>query len=87
MVDVTFTAASRPVRRAAIAMPGSMGGIRGLWCRMGLLAMLDRDTGYEFRYNNREALGCNDGDRSVNAMKGIAGKRLTYRRIDERAEA
>jgi len=34
---------------------------------------------FEFRYNNREALGCNDKDRSVEAMKGIVGKRLTYK--------
>lgn len=33
---------------------------------------------YEFRYNNREALGCNDSDRSVAALQGIIGKRLTY---------
>lgn len=34
---------------------------------------------YEFRYNNREKLGCNDADRSTEAMKGIIGKRLTYK--------
>lgn len=33
---------------------------------------------FEFRYNNRAALGCNDTDRSVTALKGIVGKRLTY---------
>lgn len=33
---------------------------------------------FEFRYNNREKLGCNDQDRSVAAIKGIVGKRLTY---------
>lgn len=33
---------------------------------------------FEFRYNNREALGCNDGDRSRAALGGIVGKRLTY---------
>lgn len=34
---------------------------------------------FEFRYNNREALGCNDRDRSQAALRGITGKRLTYR--------
>ncbi len=34
---------------------------------------------FEFRYNNREALGCNDNGRSVAAIKGMVGKRLTYR--------
>jgi transposase-like protein len=33
---------------------------------------------FEFRYNNREALGCNDGDRSRQALLGVVGKRLTY---------
>lgn len=34
---------------------------------------------FDFRYNNRIALGVNDGERAVLAIKGIAGKRLTYR--------
>lgn len=33
---------------------------------------------FEFRYNNRVALGFNDVDRSGNALRGIVGKRLTY---------
>lgn len=37
---------------------------------------------FEFRYNNREALGCNDRDRTVASLQGIVGKRLTYRRAD-----
>lgn len=37
---------------------------------------------FEFRYNYREKLGCNDRDRSVAALNGISGKRLTYRRFD-----
>ncbi len=38
---------------------------------------------FTFRHNNRIALGINDMDRRDNALEGIAGKRLTYRRIDE----
>jgi transposase-like protein len=34
---------------------------------------------FEFRYNNRSGLGINDGERTALAMKGIEGKRLTYR--------
>jgi hypothetical protein len=34
---------------------------------------------FDFRYSNRVALGINDGERAVLAMKGIEGKRLTYR--------
>jgi transposase-like protein len=37
---------------------------------------------FDFRYSNRAALGFNDTDRSVEAMKGIVGKRLTYARPD-----
>ena len=36
---------------------------------------------FSFRYNTRTALGFNDTDRANLALKGIAGKRLTYRRI------
>jgi transposase-like protein len=34
---------------------------------------------FDFRYSNRVALGINDGERAALAMKGIEGKRLTYR--------
>ena len=35
---------------------------------------------FDFRYNNRTALGVTDEQRTKNALKAIAGKRLTYRR-------
>jgi transposase-like protein len=34
---------------------------------------------FDFRYNNRSGLGVEDGERAANALKGIEGKRLTYR--------
>lgn len=34
---------------------------------------------FDFRYNNRVALGVNDLDRANNALRGVVGKRLTYR--------
>jgi hypothetical protein len=37
---------------------------------------------FEFRYNNRTALGVEDGERSRQALRGLIGKRLTYRRFD-----
>jgi hypothetical protein len=37
---------------------------------------------FDFRYSNRVALGVNDGERADLAIKGAAGKRLTYRRPD-----
>jgi transposase-like protein len=39
-------------------------------------------TEFEFRHNNRSGLGITDGERTALAMKGIEGKRLTYRPID-----
>jgi transposase-like protein len=35
---------------------------------------------FDFRYNNRVALGINDERRAQKALQGITGKRLTYRR-------
>lgn len=34
---------------------------------------------FDFRHNYRIALGCTDAERAALAVKGIAGKRLTYR--------
>jgi transposase-like protein len=34
---------------------------------------------FDFRYSNRVKLGCNDVMRAERALKGIVGKRLTYR--------
>lgn len=42
---------------------------------------------FDFRYSNRAKLGVSDKARAEKALKGIVGKRLTYRRINERAEA
>lgn len=40
---------------------------------------------FTFRYNNRSSLGIEDAERADNALKGISGKRLTYRRINSQA--
>lgn len=37
-------------------------------------------TEFDFRYNHREKLGIDDKMRAAAALKGISGKRLTYRR-------
>ncbi len=37
---------------------------------------------FDFRYNEREGLGVTDDERAVKALKGISGKRLTYRRTN-----
>src|SRR4051794_38083554 len=40
---------------------------------------------FDFRYNERIALGINDRQRMEKSISGIVGKRLTYRRIGDRA--
>ncbi len=42
---------------------------------------------FDFRYSNRIALGVNDTMRTNEALRGIGGKRLMYRRTDEAAYA
>jgi len=34
---------------------------------------------FDFRYSNRSGLGVEDAERAEIALKGISGKRLTYR--------
>ena len=33
---------------------------------------------FDFRYNNRVALGVNDSERAERLLQGVKGKRLTY---------
>jgi transposase-like protein len=40
-------------------------------------------TEFEFRFNHRTALGVTDGERAAAALRGIEGKRLTYRRTHQ----
>ncbi|MBN9086013.1 MAG: IS1595 family transposase [Reyranella sp.] len=42
---------------------------------------------FDFRYSNRAALGTSDKERATKALKGIEGKRLTYRRINREQAA
>ena len=54
-------------------------GMKGIYQHCGEDHLHRYLAEFEFRYNNRAALGCNDADRSVAALTGIVGKRLTYR--------
>jgi hypothetical protein len=38
---------------------------------------------FDFRFNERATLGVDDSTRATKMLKGIVGKRLTYRRINE----
>jgi transposase-like protein len=42
---------------------------------------------FDFRYSTRAKLDVTDAERTDKALKGIVGKRLTYRRINERPTA
>jgi hypothetical protein len=42
---------------------------------------------FDFRYNNRSKLGVEDAERTANVLKGIVGKRLTYRWPSPNADA
>lgn len=53
-------------------------GMKGVYQHCGEQHLHRYLAEYEFRYSYREANGFNDGERSVEALKGIVGKRLTY---------
>jgi transposase-like protein len=41
---------------------------------------------FDYRYNEREALGVDDETRMAKSVQGIVGKRLTYRRTDKEGQ-
>jgi transposase-like protein len=55
-------------------------GIYGVTSMSVLPTCIRYTVEFDFRYNYRERLGFDDSDRATQALKGIAGKRLTYRR-------
>jgi len=58
-------------------------GMKGVYQHCGEQHLHRYLAEFDFRYNTRIALGCNDAMRAENALKGIVGKRLMYRRPDE----
>ena len=61
-------------------------GMKGVYQHCGEQHLHRYLAEFDFRYNNRDAVGVNDAMRAEKALKGIAGKRLTYRRIGARRE-
>ncbi|CAM3286156.1 ISXO2-like transposase domain-containing protein [Sphingomonas antarctica] len=53
-------------------------GMKGVYQHCGEQHLHRYLAEYEFRYNNRTALGINDSARSDAALRGFVGKRLTY---------
>jgi len=54
-------------------------GMKGVYQHCGEKHLHRYLAEYDFRFNTRTALGFNDGERADLAIKGIEGKRLTYR--------
>ena len=55
-------------------------GITGVYQRVSQQHLKRYLGEFDFRYNEREGLGVTDDDRAAKALRGITGKRLTYRR-------
>ena len=56
-------------------------GMRGVYQHCGEKHLHRYLAEFDFRYNHRAGLGVNDATRANAALRGIEGKRLTYRRI------
>jgi transposase-like protein len=54
-------------------------GLTGVYQHCGSQHLHRYLAEFDFRYNNRSKLGIEDAERANNALKGIGGKRLTYR--------
>jgi transposase-like protein len=57
-------------------------GLVGTYHKCGEQHLQRYANEFDFRYNHRTALGFDDVQRTDAALKGVTGKRLTYRRID-----
>jgi len=55
-------------------------GMKGIYQHCGQQHLARYMAEFDFRYSNRSACGFNDAERADEALKGIYGKRLTYRR-------
>lgn len=62
-------------------------GMKGIYQHCGEAHLHRYLAEFDFRYNHRIALGINDDARADAALRGAAGKRITYRRIGEAAHA
>jgi transposase-like protein len=57
-------------------------GMKGVYQHCGEQHLHRYLAEFDFRYSNRMAMGVNDQGRANSALKGVTGKRLTYRRFD-----
>jgi len=61
-------------------------GITGVYHHVSAKHLKRYLAEFDFRYNERIALGVDDKTRADRALDGIAGKRLTYRRTSKQSE-
>jgi transposase-like protein len=62
-------------------------GMKGIYQHCGKQHLHRYLAEFDFRYSNRVALGVDDEARTDEALRGIGGKRLTYRRTGEACHA
>jgi transposase-like protein len=62
-------------------------GMKGVYQHCGEQHLQRYLTEFDFRYNNRIALGVDDAERTTRTIKGVEGKRLTYRRTNDATQA
>ena len=60
-------------------------GMKGVYQHCGEQHLHRYLAEFEFRYNNRVALGVDDTDRADTLLQGVVGKRLTYQTASARA--
>jgi transposase-like protein len=60
-------------------------GLTGIYQHVSEQHLQRYVTEFDFRYNYRQSQGFDDEQRATMLLKGIEGKRLTYRRTDEAA--
>ena len=59
-------------------------GMKGIYQHCGERHLHRYVAEFDFRHNNRVRLGVDDEERAERALKGVVGKRLTYRTTDSR---
>jgi transposase-like protein len=62
-------------------------GMRGIYQHCSKKHLHRYLAEFDFRYSNRIAVGVDDSERATTALRGVVGKRLTYRPADERPHA
>jgi transposase-like protein len=57
-------------------------GMKGVYQHCGERHLHRYLAEFDFRYNNRIRLGCDDGERALRTLEGFKGRRLTYQQTD-----